>query len=44
MSKDYEQIKSFYDNNLWNEDRMRNAVKKEKITEQEFEAITGKKF
>ena len=44
MSKKYEMVKDFYDRGLWNLTRVRNAVIKEWITEEEFKIITGKDY
>jgi len=44
MSKKYELVKEYYDNGLWNMTRVRNAVIKGWITEEEFELIVGKPF
>ena len=41
MSKMYEKIKSYYDTDLWSEERVRNMVIKGIITEEEFYEITG---
>lgn len=40
----YSSIKKYYDSGFWDEQMVRNAVKKEKITEVEFEKITGKEY
>jgi hypothetical protein len=37
----YEQVKGYWDNYLWNETRLRNAVLKLWITAAEFTEITG---
>lgn len=37
----FEKVKYYYDNGLWNIQRVRNAVVKNWITEEEFETITG---
>lgn len=39
MSKKYSIVKSYYDRKLWNKTRVRNAVKKGWITEEECEKI-----
>lgn len=39
MSKKYSIVKDYYDRKLWNETRVRNAVKKGWITEEECEMI-----
>ena len=41
MSKMYEKIKEYYDTGLWSEERVRNMVIKDIITEEEFYDITG---
>lgn len=43
MSK-YERIKKYYDEGLWNIDRVRDAVIKGFITEEQFEDITGQPY
>ena len=43
MSK-YEMVKDFYDRGLWNLTRVKNAVIKNWITEDEFETITGQQY
>lgn len=40
----YEKIKKYYNAGLWNETMVRNAVVKGKITEKEFNEITGKEY
>ena len=40
-SKNYDAVKRWYDMGLWNETRVRNAVKMGWITADEFEQITG---
>ena len=44
MSKKYSIVKDYYDRKLWNETRVRNAVKKGWITEEEFYEITGEQY
>lgn len=41
MNKRYEQVKNFWNNGLWDERKVRNAVVKEWITAKEFKEITG---
>ena len=41
MSKNYNKVKSYWDRKLWDETRVRNAVEKGWITEEEFEEITN---
>ena len=43
MSK-FEKVKYYYDNGLWNINRVRNAVVKNWITAEEFEEITGESY
>ena len=43
MSK-YDKVKNYYERGLWNVDRVRNAVVKGWITEQEFMQITGQEY
>lgn len=43
MSK-YERIKKYYNEGLWNIDRVRDAVIKGFITEDQFEEITGQVY
>lgn len=40
----FEQVKRYFTMKMWNEDRVRNAVKKGWITEGEFTEITGKDY
>ena len=42
MSKNFEKIKKYYDNGLWNEVRVRNMVVKGVLTENEYFAVVGK--
>lgn len=44
MSKNFNLIKKFYDDKLWNKKRIRDAVIKKKITEEEYESITGEMY
>lgn len=44
MSKDYEKIKQYYDNSLWNKARVKNMVAKDIITVEEYEAIVGEEY
>ena len=37
----YQKIKDYYDKNLWNDEMVRNAVIKGKITQDEYKEITG---
>lgn len=43
-SKNYEKVKSFYGKKLWDITRVRNAVVKDWITEEEFAEITGMEY
>lgn len=43
-SKRFEDVKKFYINKLWNITRVRNAVVKGWITEDEFFEITGETY
>lgn len=43
MSK-FEKVKTYYDRGFWNIERVRNAVFKKWITEEEFKDITGEVF
>lgn len=43
-SANYEKVKRWYRMKMWNELRVKNAVKMEWITEAEFEEITGKAY
>ena len=44
MSKMYEKIKEYYNTGLWSEERVRNMVVKEIITEEEYASIVGKEY
>lgn len=44
MSKYFTIVKSNYDNGLWSEARVHNAVEKGWITEDEFELIVGRPY
>lgn len=43
-SKNFYKVKSYYDMKMWNESRVRNAVKMNWVTELEFTQITGKAY
>ena len=43
-SDNFEKVKRFYTLKVWNETRVRNAVKMGWITEEEFTEITGKDY
>lgn len=40
----YQKIKNYYNAGLWNKEMVKNAVKKNKITEYEYESIVGEKY
>ncbi|MBR0151794.1 MAG: XkdX family protein [Synergistaceae bacterium] len=40
----FEKIKTWYDLGVWNEQRVRDAVEKGKITPEQFKKITGKNY
>lgn len=44
MSKMYNKIKSYYDMDLWNENRVHNMVNKGIITTTEYALIVGKEY
>lgn len=39
----FEKIKRYYEAGVWNRQMVKNAVKKGKITAEEYETITGEK-
>ena len=43
-SENFEKVKRFYILKVWNETRVRNAVKRGWITEEEFTEITGNDY
>lgn len=43
-SNNFERIKKWYNQGIWSEDKVRNAVEKNQITPEEFEEITGKPY
>ncbi len=43
-SKNYQKVKRYYDMKMWEETRVRNAVKMGWITEAEFQEIVGKEY
>ena len=43
-SKNYSNVKHWYSMKVWNETRVRNAVKMGWITKDEFKEITGKDY
>ncbi len=44
MSSKYEKVKYYYDNDLWDKHRVRNAVVKGWITPEEYFTITGEEY
>ena len=44
LSKNYNKVKNYYDQELWSINKIRNAVNKGWITAEEFEIITGELF
>lgn len=44
MSKKYELVKKYYDEGLWDINRVKRAVVKEWITAEEYETITGEPY
>ena len=44
MSKMYEKVKKYYNTGLWSEERVRNMVVKEIITEKEYASIVGEEY
>lgn len=44
MSANFEKVKFYYDNGLWNIDRVKKAVVKGWITEEEYKEITGEDY
>lgn len=44
MSKKFKLVKRYYDNGLWNEEMVHNAVVKGWITAAEYEEITGEVY
>lgn len=43
-SKNYDKVRGFYNGGYWNEARVKNAVVKGWITENEYEEITGEAY
>lgn len=43
MSKNFEKVKKYYENGMWNIARVKNAVGKW-ITAEEYEKITGEEY
>ena len=44
MSDHFETVKKYFDNGIWTEQQVRNAVNKKWITAAEFAVITNKTF
>lgn len=44
MSTNFEKVKYYYDNGLWNIDRVKKAVAKGWIAEKEYKEITGEDY
>ena len=44
MSDKFELLKGYFNDGLWDEKRMKNAVVKSWITMDEFESIVGKEY
>ncbi len=44
MSKHFEKVKDYYDRGLWSVEKVRQAVVKGWITEEEFELIVGYEY
>lgn len=44
MSANFEKVKYYYDNGLWNIDRVKKAVAKGWITVEEYKEITGEDY
>lgn len=43
-SKNYDKVKGYYNGEYWNKARVKNAVAKGWITEEEYEEITGEAY
>ncbi len=43
-SKNYNKVKRFYSMKMWDEEKVRNAVKMNWITADEYKEITGKDY
>lgn len=41
MSRKFEKVKCYYDKRLWTKEQVANAVKKNWITQEEYEEIVG---
>ncbi|EGT5044441.1 XkdX family protein [Clostridioides difficile] len=44
MMLTFDKIKYYYENQMWNEEMVKNAVLKEKITVKEYREITGEDY
>ena len=44
MSPKFEKVKRYYDFGLWNKVMVKNAVKKDWITAEEYQLITGEPY
>ena len=44
MSEFALKVKGYYERGLWNEERVKNAVKREAVTREEYAQITGKVY
>ena len=44
MSANFNKVKNYYDKGLWSIERVRKAVEKGWITEEEFTLITGENY
>ena len=44
MSEFAQKVKGYYERGLWNEARVKNAVKKGAVSAEEFRAITGNDY
>ena len=44
MSKHFKKVKSYFDSGLWSIERVRNAVVKAWITQEEYKIITGEEY
>lgn len=43
-SEKYEEVKTYYNNGFWKKRAVKNAVKKNWITSEEYEEITGEPY
>lgn len=44
MSKNFEKIKGYYEDGLWNKARVKNMVAKGNITKEEYKEIVGEDY